>query len=84
MFKMIEGLPQNVLAIEATGKFTHEDYQHTLIPRAAAKIAASLRSARSDAANGLPPESAEPQHLQPRGGNRSGPSPQPRDKRSAV
>ena len=39
MFKMIEGLPQNVLAIEATGKFTHEDYQHTLIPRAEAMMA---------------------------------------------
>ncbi len=39
MFKMIEGLPQDVLAIEATGKVTHEDYQHTLIPRAEAMMA---------------------------------------------
>ena len=38
MFKFIEGLPQDVMAIEATGKVTHEDYQHTLIPRAEAMI----------------------------------------------
>ena len=38
MFKFIEGLPQDVLGIEATGKVTHEDYQHTLIPRAEAMI----------------------------------------------
>ena len=39
MFKLIEGLPQNVLAIEATGKVTHEDYHSTLIPKAEAMMA---------------------------------------------
>lgn len=34
MFKFIEGLPQDVLAIEATGKVTHKDYHDELIPRA--------------------------------------------------
>ena len=34
MFKYIEGLPQNVMAIEATGQITHEDYQNELIHRA--------------------------------------------------
>ena len=38
MFTFIEGLPQNVLAIEATGKVTHEDYRDTLIPRAEAMM----------------------------------------------
>lgn len=39
MFKLIEGLPQNVLAIEATGKVTHEDYSDTLIPKVEAMLA---------------------------------------------
>jgi hypothetical protein len=39
MFKLIEGLPQNVLAIEATGKVTHEDYRSTFIPKAEAMMA---------------------------------------------
>ena len=39
MFKVIEGLPPDVLAIEATGKITHDDYVHTLIPRAEAIMA---------------------------------------------
>lgn len=39
MFKLIEGLPQNVLAIEAAGKVTHEDYRNTLIPKAEAMMA---------------------------------------------
>lgn len=34
MFKFIEGLPQDVLAIEAVGKITHVDYKDTLIPKA--------------------------------------------------
>jgi hypothetical protein len=34
MFKFIEGLPQDVMAIKATGKVTHEDYRDTLIPKA--------------------------------------------------
>lgn len=34
MFKFIEGLPQDVMAIEAIGKITHDDYRQTLIPRA--------------------------------------------------
>jgi len=39
MFNLIEGLPQDVLAIEATGKVTHEDYHSTLIPKAEAMMA---------------------------------------------
>ena len=38
MFKFIDGLPKDVLAIEATGKVTHEDYKSTLIPRAEAMM----------------------------------------------
>jgi SpoIIAA-like len=34
MFKSLEGLPPNVMAIEATGKVTHDDYQNTLVPKA--------------------------------------------------
>ena len=34
MFKSIEGLPADVLAIEATGQITHQDYRDTLIPMA--------------------------------------------------
>ena len=39
MFKFIYGMPQDVLAIEATGQITHEDYRGTLIPKAEAMIA---------------------------------------------
>ena len=39
MFKIIEGLPPDVMAIEASGKVTHVDYRDTLIPRAEAMIA---------------------------------------------
>jgi hypothetical protein len=39
MFKFIEGLPQDVLAIEASGKVTHDDYGNTLIPKAEAMMA---------------------------------------------
>jgi hypothetical protein len=39
MFKFIEGLPPDVIAIEAIGKVTHEDYRNTLIPRAEAMMA---------------------------------------------
>ena len=39
MFKFIEGLPEDVMAIEATGKITHGDYHNTLIPKAEAMIA---------------------------------------------
>jgi hypothetical protein len=39
MFKLIEGLPQDVLAIEAPGKVTHEDYRNILIPKAEAMMA---------------------------------------------
>jgi hypothetical protein len=39
MFKFIEGLPPNVMAIEATGKVMHDDYQNTLIPKAEAMLA---------------------------------------------
>lgn len=34
MFKLIEGLPADVLAIEAGGQITHHDYRDTLIPMA--------------------------------------------------
>ena len=39
MFKFIEGLPPNVMAVEAAGKVTHDDYQNTFIPRAEAMLA---------------------------------------------
>jgi hypothetical protein len=39
MFKFIEGLPLDVLAIEAIGTVTSEDYRHTLVPAAEAMIA---------------------------------------------
>jgi hypothetical protein len=39
MLKLIEGLPQNVLAIEAIGKVTHKDYRDILIPKAEAMMA---------------------------------------------
>ncbi len=32
MFKIIEGLPEDVLGIEASGKLTHDDYVNKLIP----------------------------------------------------
>lgn len=38
MLKFIDGLPQDVLAVEAVGKVTHEDYKSTLIPRAEAML----------------------------------------------
>jgi hypothetical protein len=34
MFKSVEGLPADVLAIEASGQITHRDYRDTLIPLA--------------------------------------------------
>jgi hypothetical protein len=39
MFKIIDGLGPDVLAIEAVGKVTHEDYRDVLVPRAEAMIA---------------------------------------------
>ncbi len=36
MLQTIEGLPPDVLGIEASGKVTHEDYRDILIPRAEA------------------------------------------------
>lgn len=39
MFRFIKGLPRDVLAIEAMGKVTHEDYRNTLIPDAEAMMA---------------------------------------------
>ena len=39
MLKLIEGMPSDVLAIEATGKVTHEDYRTILIPEAEAMMA---------------------------------------------
>jgi hypothetical protein len=38
MLRIIEGLPPQVLAIEAVGEVTHEDYRDVLIPRAEAMI----------------------------------------------
>lgn len=39
MLKLIEGLPPNVLGIEAAGEVTHDDYRKVLTPAAEAKIA---------------------------------------------
>lgn len=39
MFKLIEGLPNNVMGVEAIGTITHQDYQNTLIPTAEAMMA---------------------------------------------
>ncbi len=39
MFKLIEGLPLDVIGIEATGKVTHEDYKTVLIPKVEAMMA---------------------------------------------
>jgi hypothetical protein len=39
VLKFIDGLPSDVLAIEAIGRVTHADYRDTLIPRAEALIA---------------------------------------------
>jgi hypothetical protein len=39
MFKSIEGLPADVLAIEASGQITHQDYRDTLIPMAEGLLA---------------------------------------------
>jgi len=41
LFKFIKGLPSDVLAIEAIGTVTGEDYRHTLFPAAEAMIAKS-------------------------------------------
>ena len=38
MFKLIEGLPRDVLAIEASGVVTHADYRDILIPKAEAMM----------------------------------------------
>jgi hypothetical protein len=39
MFEFIEGLPSDVLGIEAVGTVTGEDYRHSLVPAAEAIIA---------------------------------------------
>ena len=39
MFELIEGMPPDVLAIEAVGNVTHEDYRSILIPKAEAMMA---------------------------------------------
>jgi hypothetical protein len=46
MFKFIDGLPRDVMAIEAAGKVTHEDYRNTLIAKAELMMA---RGADQDA-----------------------------------
>ena len=38
MLKLIEGMPSDVLAIEAAGTVTHEDYRTVLIPKAEAMM----------------------------------------------
>jgi hypothetical protein len=38
MYSFIEGLPDDVLGIEAAGKITHEDYRDRLIPKAEAMM----------------------------------------------
>ena len=38
MLKFIEGMPPDVLAIEAVGTVTHDDYRTVLIPRAEAMM----------------------------------------------
>lgn len=38
MYKFIEGLPPDVLGIEAEGKITHEDYRDRLIPKVDAMV----------------------------------------------
>ncbi len=39
MLKLIEGLPPDIMAIEAVGEVTHEDYRNTLFPKAKAMMA---------------------------------------------
>ncbi|HWA70132.1 MAG TPA: STAS/SEC14 domain-containing protein [Rhizomicrobium sp.] len=39
MLKLIEGMPADVLAVEAVGKVTHGDYRTILIPTAEAMMA---------------------------------------------
>ena len=39
MFQLIEGLPASVIAIEAIGEVTDQDYRDVLIPKAEAMIA---------------------------------------------
>jgi hypothetical protein len=41
MFRCIDDMPPNVLAIEAVGEVTHEDYRDVLIPKAEAIMAKS-------------------------------------------
>lgn len=38
MLTLIDGLPPDVLGVEATGVVTHEDYRKVLIPAAEAKL----------------------------------------------
>lgn len=39
MFKFIDGLPSDVLAVEAKGQITHDDYRTALIPKAEVMMA---------------------------------------------
>jgi hypothetical protein len=39
MFRIIEGLPPEVLGVEASGRVTHEDYRDVLIPKLEAHLA---------------------------------------------
>jgi hypothetical protein len=38
MFTFIDGMPAGVLAVEASGKVTHEDYRDRLVPKAEAMM----------------------------------------------
>ena len=39
MFRLLRDMPPDVLAVEAVGKVTHEDYRTILIPKAEAMLA---------------------------------------------
>jgi len=39
MFRFIDGMPPTILAIEATGKVTRDDYHNVLIPKVEAMLA---------------------------------------------
>lgn len=59
MFRFIEGLPPDVLGIEAEGKITHEDYRDRLIPKAEAMMAKGPIKALCVIRNDLPDYSLE-------------------------
>ncbi len=48
MFERIEGLPIDALAVEATGKITHDDYVYIVIPTAEAILARGGNNGSND------------------------------------